>query len=301
MTPWPAVEPAAAALRAALAAGQAIMAVYGRDFDVDYKADRSPLTDADRAAHDGIARELRVTGLPQLSEEGAQVPYAERRDWPVLWLIDPLDGTKEFVKRNGDFTVNIALVEHGRPVLGVVYVPAHQDLYFGMQGVGAYRMTGPAVFQALEDFPDTFPDLGSPWRRLVPGGPRTGPLRVVASRSHGTPATEAFLARLRAGGQAVEQVARGSALKMCMVASGEARLYPRLAPTMEWDTAASQAVVECAGGVVTVYDDAAHAAFMERGPAALFEAAPLTYNRENLRNPWFVAAHPSVAAPGAGG
>ena len=290
---------APAALRAALAAGNAIMEVYAGDFAVDYKDDQSPLTHADRAAHRCIVDGLQATGLPVLSEEGAPTAYGIRRDWPAFWLVDPLDGTKEFVQRNGDFTVNIALIERGRPVLGVVYAPAHQDLYIGARGWGAVRATGPEISQWPENFAAGLPVAGQgipPFTALVPGGDDPdGPLRVVASRSHGTPATDAFLARLRTFGRGVELVSRGSALKLCMVASGEAHLYPRLAPTMEWDTAAAQAVVEGAGGRVVVYDDAAQAAFMEIGPEALFAAPSLAYNRGNLRNPWFVALHPSIA------
>ena len=282
------------AVLAALQAGQAIMEVYGRDFAVDYKEDHSPLTEADRASHQIIEGLLASTGVPVLSEEHDGAPYKERKDWPALWLVDPLDGTKEFIKRNGDFTVNIALIEHGRPVMGVVYLPAHQDLYVGVQGKGAYRGLGVSneVSNRWTEKGDIFQSL----EKLAIDSPMSVPrvIRAVASRSHRTPETDAFMERLEACGRPVERLSRGSALKLCLVASGEAHVYPRLAPTMEWDTAAAQAVIECAGGRVVVYDPAVHEAYLKRGPAALFAADPLRYNRENLLNPWFVAVHPGL-------
>lgn len=306
----------AAALQAAEHAGNAIMQVYARDFEVEYKSDQSPLTEADRAAHACIVAALAATDLPVLSEESDLAAYETRRHWPRYWLVDPLDGTKEFVRRNGDFTVNIALIESGEPVLGVVSVPAHGELYWGVRGVGAFQSLeekngdfptvgtflrdfsnrwkkNEAFFQSLELFSADFPIVGKQWRALDCGGDRTGPVRVVASRSHGTPDTEAFIARLQDLGRGVEQVARGSALKMCLVAAGEADVYPRLAPTMEWDTAAAQAVVLAAGGRVVVYDEAARDAYLRDGPRGLIEQGrTLTYNREELRNPWFVALRP---------
>jgi 3'(2'), 5'-bisphosphate nucleotidase len=306
----------AIALHAAERAGTAIMQVYARDFEVEFKSDQSPLTEADRAAHTCIVAALAETNLPVLSEESDLIAHEIRRHWPRYWLVDPLDGTKEFVRRNGDFTVNIALIENGEPVLGVVSVPAHSDLYWGIPGIGAFQSLeekngdfpivgtfsdffsnrwekNPPFFQSLELFSALFPIVGKRWRALDCRGDRSGPVRVVASRSHGTPDTEAFIARLEDLGRGVEQVARGSALKMCLVAAGEADVYPRLAPTMEWDTAAAQAIVAAAGGRVVVYDDAARTAFLAAGPAGLMRAGQtLAYNRAELRNPWFVALRP---------
>ncbi len=278
----PAAPPArapllAASVEAAYVAGESIMKVYAEAFSVEYKADDSPLTAADRAAHADITAVLAKTNLPIMSEESAQAPYATRRHWPAFLLVDPLDGTKEFVKRNDEFTVNIALIENGQPVLGVVYAPALQDGYIGLAGVGAFRSQQQQPFTALPDRPAV-----------------DGPLRVVASRSHPTPDTEAFVARLTADGRPVERVTRGSALKLCMVAAGAAHCYPRLAPTMEWDTAAAQAVLNSVGGQVVVYDDAARTAFMANGLPALSALPQLTYNRADLVNPWFVALHPGV-------
>ena len=291
---WPSLL--RAALEAAFAAGEAILAVYRSVIAVDFKADRSPLTEADRAAHRAIASRLRETELPLLSEEGAQVPPAERARWRTLWLVDPLDGTKEFIKRNGEFTVNVALVREGSPVLGVVYAPVPRDLYVGVAGVGAFRAPGIAAAGAASLAQACGGGrIGAPLTPLAAAPLADGPLRVVASRSHGSAETDAFIAELgRGSGRAVETVSRGSSLKLCMIAAGEAHLYPRLAPTMEWDTAAAQAVVTAAGGYVAVCDAAARAAFAARGAAALFESQPVTYNRPDLLNPWFVALHPSL-------
>lgn len=306
----------AVALPAAYRAGEAIMAVYARDFEVDFKADASPLTAADRAAHEIICAALQATGWPVLSEESEQADYATRKTWTRYWLVDPLDGTKEFVKRNGDFTVNIALIESGCPVLGVVYLPAHDTCYFGVQGVGAFRIEPAATFQSLEtetgefsnrwkenaeffqsleNFWADFPIVGKRCRALLPGPIGDGPLRVVASRSHQSAETAAFIAQLgQSTGRAIEPCARGSALKLCLVAAGDAHIYPRLGPTMEWDTAAAQAVVEAAGGRVIVYAEAAQRAFAAQGVRALFDLEPLRYNREELLNPWFVVVHPAM-------
>jgi 3'(2'), 5'-bisphosphate nucleotidase len=233
-------------------AGEAIMAVYAGDFAVERKADRSPLTEADLAAHRHIVAALGALTpeLPVLSEESAHISWSERRDWRRYWLVDPLDGTREFVKRNGEFTVNIALVEDGAPVLGVVYAPARGDMVHAVRG-------GPALRE--------MPGGGEPLRARAAGVP----LRVAGSRSHGDPRVAAFLDR--AGPH--EMVPLGSSLKFCLVAGGEADVYLRYGPTSEWDTAAGQCIVEAAGGAVT-----------DLG----FE--PLAYNRrESLLNPDFVA------------
>lgn len=212
-------------------AGIAILEVYGReDFQVQHKADDSPLTLADQAAHRILAAGLAelTPDIPLLSEEGRAVPYEERRHWPRYWLIDPLDGTKEFIKRNGEFTVNIALVEQGRPVLGVVHAPVLDRCYFGALTAGAWLRTV---------------DGTQPLNTRKAGMPLT----LVVSRSHRSGATETLLERLPEH----ETTSMGSSLKFCLVAEGAADLYPRFGPTSEWDTAAAQAVVEAAGGRVT--------------------------------------------------
>lgn len=237
----------------ALDAGRAIMEVYdsGDALVVDNKADDSPLTMADRAAHERIVARLQDTGLPVLSEEGRDIPYEERRNWEAFWLVDPLDGTKEFIKRNGEFTVNIALVQEGRPVYGVVYVPATGMMYWGGDSRGAWRRGSDGREKRIHVNSD-----GEVYR-------------IVASRSHSNPETELFMKRY----PDAEIISMGSSLKFMAVAEGRAQLYPRFGPTMEWDTAAAQAVVEGAGGSVRTKD-----------------GQPLVYNKESLLNPYFVVS-----------
>jgi 3'(2'), 5'-bisphosphate nucleotidase len=238
----------------ALDAGRRILDVYEREFTVQEKADRSPLTEADRVAHELILARLTALtpDVPVLSEESAAAGYEQRRHWPRFWMVDPLDGTKEFINRNGEFTVNIALIEGDRPVLGVVYVPVLGQIYSACRGLGAFR-------QKAECKPETIRA-----RQFSSGKPV-----VVASRSHAGPETEAML---HAIGEH-DVVSMGSSLKFCLVATGSADVYPRLGPTMEWDTAAAQCVVEEAGGSVTDLD-----------------GAPLVYNKPDLHNPWFIVS-----------
>lgn len=221
-------------MRLAREAGAAIMEVYGQsDFGVQHKDDDSPLTRADIAAHHIISEGLaRLTpDWPQLSEEAADIPWSTRQHWQRYWLIDPLDGTKEFIKRNGEFTVNIALIEQGVPVLGVVYAPVLDWMYAGVPGIGASKRTAEGVLQLAV-------------QQIHPGGT----LRVVASRTHRGERLDAWLATVGEQFAAVETLSMGSSLKICLVAEGSADVYPRLAPTCEWDTAAAQAVLEAAGG-----------------------------------------------------
>jgi 3'(2'), 5'-bisphosphate nucleotidase len=255
------------AVGAALGAGQAILEVYRTAFSVEHKPDDSPLTEADRRAHTFIKGHLAPSGLPLLSEEGRAIPYAERRAWPRFWLVDPLDGTKEFVKRNGEFTVNIALVENRRPTLGVLYVPVTDRLYVAAPGIGARLLEGARA---------AFSPEGSGWIArarplpLPPEAPR--PYTIAGSRRHGAPRLEAFVDAARALHGRVELITAGSALKFGLVAEGRADAYPRTGPTMEWDTAAGQAIAEAAGCRVVHFDT----------------GAPLEYNKEDLLNPWFL-------------
>jgi len=261
------------AVLAALEAGRRILEVYGSDdFDVQVKGDGSPLTRADKLANDCITRALVSTERPVLSEEGKEIAYAERKAWDSFWLVDPLDGTKEFLKRNGEFTVNIALVIGQTPRLGVVYAPARSVLYYGDAKGGAVVVDD----GALLDRPNvTFQELESAAKALpLPRGTR--PFKVVGSRSHGSPETESYVERLRADHPDLEMLGIGSSLKLCMVAEGAADTYPRFAPTMEWDTAAAHAVVLAAGKKVLRY---------EAQSGAL---GPVVYNKENLTNPWFL-------------
>ncbi len=264
------------ALLAARAAGDAILEVYERDFGVDHKEDGSPLTLADRRSHE-IITDCLTRGcspvLPVLSEEGRDIPLVERRAWDYYWLVDPLDGTKEFIKRNGEFTVNIALIHRDRPVLGVVYLPVKQTFYFASEGLGAYRLEGR----------EGVVDEGPPAGLIEASTPLAGGedvacggrgIRIVGSRSHVTSELEEFVARMKQRHGEVEFVPAGSSLKFCLVAEGAADMYPRFGPTMEWDTAAGQAVVEQAGGCVLD---------VETGERML-------YNKESLLNSWFIAS-----------
>jgi 3'(2'), 5'-bisphosphate nucleotidase len=262
-------------LAAALAAGREILAVYASDFAVAVKADDSPLTAADTRAHGVIRDALAPIGLPLLSEEGRETAYAERRRWDRLWIVDPLDGTKEFVSRNGEFTVNIALVADQRPVMGVIYEPVADRLYLGLGAEGAWRIE--AAGRVLAGGREA-----GHWRqtasRLPLARAADRPFTVVGSRSHANAVLTDFVAMLRRQHDPLEFVAAGSALKFCRLAEGGADIYPRPAPTMEWDTAAGQGILEAVGGRVMIWES----------------DQPLTYNRPNLVNPGFVAFAPGV-------
>ena len=245
----------------AAAAGDAIMRVYGGEFAVQQKEDESPLTLADLESQRVILAGLSALtpGVPVLSEESAQAPWAERRTWRELWIVDPLDGTREFVRRNGEFTVNIALVAEHEPVLGVIAAPAQSVLYWGAAGCGAYRVSRGAAQTAI---------------RVTPA---RDPVRVVGSRSHGSAQTAAYLGTL----SRYIATGIGSSLKFCLLAEGNADLYPRFGPTSEWDTAAGQAILEAAGGQVTRLD-----------------GHRLRYNcRESLQNGDFIAFNDAAILP----
>ena len=238
-------------------AGLAIMQIYNtaENVEVTAKEDHSPLTNADLASNTIICDGLKALDidLPVISEENKEIAYVLRKDYTHFWLIDPLDGTKEFIKRNGEFTVNIALIQAQRPVLGVVYAPYLDELYWGYDDVAYMNKKG----NVEQIHAATF--------NIMDAG-----LKVVCSRSHLNADTQAFIDNLNQP----EKVSRGSSLKFMMLATGEAHLYPRLAPTMEWDTAAAHAVLNAAGGSVTYHNN---------------RRKPLVYNKENLLNPHFVA------------
>lgn len=254
------------AINAAIAAGNEIMRHYDKPFEVYYKSDDSPLTIADRSAHAVIAEAVKITEIPLLSEEGKHHPFEERKLWKRLWIVDPLDGTKEFIKHNGEFTVNIALVEGNKPVLGVVYCPTLKTLYFGSIHLKK-------AFKLILN--DNSASLGEMLQRaaLLPIEQKKELLTIVASKSHLNPETSEFIDQLKQQHGEINLVSKGSSLKFCLVAEGAADIYPRFAPTYEWDTAAAQAVVEMAGGEVI-------------NAETFF---PLSYNKENLLNPGFIA------------
>ena len=256
-------------IKAAIEAGEEILKIYDTDFEVDYKADESPLTLADKAAHEIIAEQLKKTDIPVLSEEGKHLPYSTRKNWEQLWIVDPLDGTKEFVKRNGEFTVNIALVEKNQPKMGVIFCPTLKILYFADYSIGgAFKI----VFNdKVSNHGFTLDSLLEESKQLPLDKP-DDVFTVVASRSHLTEETKAYVSEIEKQVGKIQFVSRGSSLKLCMVAEGAAELYPRFAPTSEWDTAAGQAIVENAGGKVVVPDD----------------YTPMKYNKENILNSWFL-------------
>jgi 3'(2'), 5'-bisphosphate nucleotidase len=248
-------------------AGKSVMQVYSKPFDVEYKEDHSPLTEADKISNDIISSGLKVTEYPNiLSEETAQAPYEERKDWKHFWLVDPLDGTKEFVKRNGEFTVNIALVHEGMPVFGLIYLPVPQTLYYAIKGQGAYRIlnAGNYTYQWNDQLMKVAEKL--------PLFKTKRDYTIVASRSHLSPETEAYITKEKQKHGTVNTVSAGSSIKFCIVAEGKADAYPRFAPTMEWDSAAGQIIVEETGKKVLNIDT----------------NKPLAYNKKSLLNPSFL-------------
>ncbi|GAA0871241.1 3'(2'),5'-bisphosphate nucleotidase CysQ [Gangjinia marincola] len=261
------------AIQASLKAGEIIMNIYERDFEVETKKDNSPLTEADQKANAAIMSFLEKTDYPIISEENKQIDYATRKQWDTCWIVDPLDGTKEFIKRNGEFTVNIALVKDGLPKLGVIYVPATKELYYAdVDQEEAYRVKLLKHSTSLKDIneyrrsirPERIEDVTS--------------VKVVGSRSHMSQATLDYMEKLKERGKEVEVVSKGSSLKFCLVAQGDANIYPRFAPTMEWDTAAGQAICNALGIDVISQET----------------QQPMLYNKENLLNPWFIVGNVQV-------
>lgn len=257
------------AIYATLLAGWKILDIYNNeDFNVEYKDDNSPLTIADKAAHKIISTELSQTNIPILSEEGKHQPYAERKDWEYLWLVDPLDGTKEFIKRNDEFTVNIALINKQKTVLGVIYSPVLKTLYFNLLNGDAYMVND---FGSDYSKTDIIKEVQTNKEKIPQHFNRK--YSVVASRSHLSNETKAFIKKLETDHLDMETVSMGSSLKLCLLANGKADIYPRFAPTMEWDIAAGHAIVKATGGNVINYET----------------KNELIYNKENLLNPWFIA------------
>lgn len=244
-------------VRIAQGAGKKICDIYEQDFDVEQKNNGSPLTQADLAANEHIVKGLKSLGekYPIVSEELEQTAsYDMRSQWPCYWLVDPLDGTKEFVNRNGEFTVNIALIENGEPVLGVVHVPVSAVTYIGCKGAGAHKIDGSGAVKEIRA-----------------GNYQGGTARVVGSRSHASELLKVFADRFAEKEGSVELINMGSSLKLCLVAEGEADIYPRFGPTSEWDTAAAHAVVNAAGGRVTD-----------------MQGNDLRYNKRDILNPFFI-------------
>ncbi|MFT5749079.1 MAG: 3'(2'), 5'-bisphosphate nucleotidase [Ancylomarina sp.] len=254
-----------AAIEACIKAGKEILDVYqSDDFHVQLKSDDSPLTIADQRAHNAIVSILEQFDIPIMSEEGIHLPYEDRKSWKECWIVDPLDGTKEFIKRNDEFTVNVALVIDGKAVAGVIYIPVYRQLYFADEHLGAFRCDEITDNAELEE-------LMSASKQLPIEQDRKG-IRVVGSRSHMNDETRLFIDSLKDNGDEVEIVSKGSSLKLCLIAEGSADVYPRYAPTMEWDIAAGHAIVTASGGKVL----------------HLNSDEELSYNKADLLNPWFM-------------
>ena len=253
------------AIKAAIEASKDILTIYkSDDFEIDTKEDNSPLTKADKAAHKIISSILQESKIPILSEEGKSIPYETRKYWNKLWIVDPIDGTKEFIKRNGEFTVNIALIENNKPVIGVILAPDSGVLYFSEKNIGAFKST-------------TNLDYFNPENLLAEALPlplnhENKAYTVVVSRSHLSKETKAYVENLKAKHGEVKFISKGSSLKLCMVAEGMANCYPRFAPTIEWDTAAGQAICEAAGFQVIDFKT----------------KKSMIYNRKDLLNNWFI-------------
>ena len=252
------------AIHAALDAGKEILKIYGTNFNVELKGDNSPLTLADKNANEVIMEYLKPTKIPIISEENRQLDFSERKDWQRCWIVDPLDGTKEFIKRNGEFTVNIALVENGIPLLGVIYVPVSRELYFTSEdGKTSKKVTLPSEAISVEEILEK--------AETIKPSAITSVVKIVGSRSHLNDDTRNFIEAIEKENK-VDIVSKGSSLKFCLVAEGLAHIYPRYAPTMEWDTAAGHAICNAVG--VSVIDQ--------------ITGEPMKYNKPNLLNNYFV-------------
>ncbi len=251
-------------INAALQGGEAVLKVYNSDFKVDFKEDNSPLTLADRNCHEIIEKILQNTGIPILSEEGKEIPYEKRASWEYFWLIDPLDGTKEFIKRNGEFTVNIALIHKNSPVMGVIYVPVIKDLYFSDI---KYSYKKENISKKIKNITNL---ISSSIK--LPFYKKRKDFTIVGSRSHMSVETQDFFTQKKKEHKNINIISAGSSLKFCMIAEGRADVYPRYAPTMEWDTGAGDSICRNAGFSVTQYNS----------------NDPVVYNKPNLLNPWFL-------------
>jgi len=260
------------AINASIIAGNEILKIYDTNFLVETKLDDTPVTAADKAASDSIIKNLASTTIPVLSEEDEQFDYSIRKNWKHIWIVDPLDGTKEFVKRNGEFTVNIALIEDQQPVIGVIYCPVFKDLYFACKGLGSFKVDKHDVLATLNSTNNFVEELIIKAKKL-PLHPLPTNYTVVASRSHLSKEIYAHIEKLKLQHQTIETINVGSSIKMCWVAEGKANEYPRYGTTMEWDTAAGQCIVELAGGQLI----------------DLQTNLPMRYNREQLKNQNFIA------------
>lgn len=250
------------ALKASLVAGKKIMEIYNQDFEIEWKEDNSPLTNADLASNEIINSFLKSTNIPVISEENSEISYEKRKNWEYCWIVDPIDGTKEFIKKNGEFTVNISLVKNGKPVIGVIFVPVTKELYYAI-------VSNKKAFKTkINNYTDDYDGFFKPDDEIKPSSYNSKEIRIVGSRSHMNSETMDFVNQVRKPNVKVTIVSKGSSLKFCLVAEGKADIYPRFAPTMEWDTAAGQAI--CNAVELDVIDLSANSS--------------MVYNRENLLN-----------------
>jgi 3'(2'), 5'-bisphosphate nucleotidase len=248
-----------------LQAGKATLEFYGRNMEVEKKEDNSPITEADKLSNSILINGLQRYNLPVLSEESDKVGYETRKKWDEYWLIDPLDGTKEFIRKSDEYTINVALIKGTFPVMGVVYAPAKDLLFYGQAGYGSFKVENASEVNLAGCFSETI-------RRKLPVGHSNPIPVVVASKSHMNQETEHFIQQIRQYYSTIQTEHYGSSLKLCMIAEGSADIYPRMGPTMEWDTAASQAIVEAVGYSVIQYPGGSR----------------MSYNKENLLNPFFI-------------
>ncbi|MCB9034933.1 MAG: 3'(2'),5'-bisphosphate nucleotidase CysQ [Chitinophagales bacterium] len=244
-------------------AGKEILNIYHKDFSIEYKDDKSPLTEADKVSNQIIVDGLKnlTPNIPIISEENKLIDFETRKTWQQCWLVDPIDGTKEFIKKNGEFTINIALIENHEPILSVLFVPAQNKMFYAQKNKGAFLIENNQTKQLHI-------------RNLA----EDGVLKIVGSRSHQTPELLAYVDEQKQNYSNVEFVAAGSSLKFCLIAEGIADVYPRLGPTMEWDTGAGQLIATEAGAEVLVFET----------------KQVLQYNRANLLNPYFIVKHPNL-------
>jgi 3'(2'), 5'-bisphosphate nucleotidase len=257
------------ALKAAVCAGKEMMNIYNTDFRIDMKKNKTPITEADRISNKMIFEYIDKFSLPVISEEGKCWDYNERKNWEYFWLVDPLDGTKEFVNRNGEFTVNIALIKKNSPIIGVIYAPVTDVMYFAAEEKGAFKL-----MNASAVYPDKTLENYIKKSEQLPRTLKRDEHVIVASRSHMNPETEKYIEDIKKQFPETKFISKGSSLKLCMIAEGVADIYPRLSPTMEWDIAAGHAIIRYSGGKIKVAG----------------KEEELQYNKPDLRNSYFIAS-----------
>lgn len=274
------------AVIAAFKASEEILNIYNRNFKIEYKSDESPLTEADKASHQIISQLLKNTGFPIISEESRTVDYQDRKQWSKYWLIDPIDGTKEFIRKNGEFTVNIAFIENGVPIIGVVLIPVTGTFYLASNN-GSYKAQKDYHYKSIDQLVALIAKDISKLQKLKVSGKIENSLSVVMSKSHCNQETLSFAQSLENKYGGIDTISKGSSIKLCLVAEGTADIYIRIGLTSEWDTAAAHAVVKYAGGKVFIYDADISAVdyYIEN-----FSLKEVVYNKKDLLNPYFVVS-----------